>query len=155
MNSVEILKYPYYKGVAIRLSDMHTFEKVVITLESKSLKNISDIANNGCRNGNQDIHINSLCIKHSDYDEFIKDQTSLVNDGSSIVMKSTINKHNFKIELEGVKEDNSRFVIIISSIQFSLDSSEPIFLEKDNEVVFEDVKAVILGGCIVREGGLS
>lgn len=153
MKAYEIHGYLYYEGNAIRLSDNHIFKNVVVTFDRESLKNISDIAENGCRNGNQDIMIESMCIPKSDYSEFLNNQTLMAKNGPITVLQSTISRPNFKLHLESEREDGSKFVLIISSIQFRIDSSEELNL--GGTVSFENVKAIILGGCVVREGGLQ
>lgn len=153
MNSLEIINYHDYHGTATRLLDGSVFEVFVFINNKHSLANIADIVNNGCRNGNQDIMIDSLIVNKSDYDEFVKDQSCAKKSGTYLQVKTTINRPNFELKLECEKKDGSMFSIIISSIQFRIDSSEEI--DMGNEVSFENVKAIILGGCITRDGGLS
>lgn len=153
MKSFEIHGYPYYEGNATRLSDNHIFKNIVVTFDENSLKNISDIADNGCRNGNQDITIEYICVPKSDYSEFMKNQTAMVKNGSITVLQSTINRPNYKLQLESEREEGSKFVLVISSIQFRLDSSDE--LDLGDKVSFENIKAIILGGCFVREGDLQ
>lgn len=153
MKSIEIINHPNYEGIAIRTHDNHIFENVVVTFDRDSLKSISDIADNGCRNGNQDIIIENLYIQKSDFNEFIKNQTALEKNGSITVLKTTISRPNFKLHLESERKDGSKIVLVISLIQFRIDSSEE--LDLGDMVSFENVKSIILGGCVVREESMT